>query len=131
MAKHRALIQKKQGSIDYQLLGITLLLSIFGICIVFDSSATLTADKFHYAIFQGLWVCLGLIGLFTASRIPYKLLTKWITLAMAIDILLLIIVLFTGHAQYGAVRWINIGPFQFQPSELTKPVYILFLAAFF
>ncbi len=48
-----------------------------------------------------------------------------------LNILLLLAVLRMGHKLLGAVRWIQIGPMQFQPSEMAKLLLILTLSAFF
>lgn len=48
-----------------------------------------------------------------------------------IGILLLLIVLFAGTTKYGAINWLEIGGFTFQPSELVKLLYVFSVAAMF
>ena len=47
-----------------------------------------------------------------------------------VNILLLLAVRIAGKTTYGATRWISIGPLQFQPTELSKIILILFFARF-
>jgi rod shape determining protein RodA len=48
-----------------------------------------------------------------------------------ISIALLIIVLFFGKLKFGSQRWIDLGPFSLQPSELAKITFILVLSKFY
>ncbi len=138
MVKHRHVTQshtqeepKSKGKIDYLLFTIIMMLAIFGIIMVFDSSAKLLSNKYHFVVLQSLWVTIGLVAMIIMSRYPYRKLAKLSLLFMCGTIILLVAVLVIGQKENGAVRWINIGPLQFQPSELTKPIFITYLAAWF
>lgn len=74
---------------------------------------------------------LGLIGMVFFSYVDYKHLKKadlWMYVAM---ILLLITVFIIGYENYGAQRWVSLGFFSLQPSELAKIAAILILAKYF
>ncbi len=77
---------------------------------------------------------LVLLGAFTVlmllvASFDYRLLIgKLSYILYAIGILLLILVRLTGESLNGSVRWLSIGPFQFQPSELAKLFTILLIA---
>lgn len=118
-------------SIDYLLLVIVAMLSLFGIVMVFDSSLTLQANEFHFVIFQTLWVLIGAVAMIFLSLYDYHRLAKLSLPILLCVIILLIIVLFVGNDINGAVRWINLGPIELQPSEMAKPAFILYLAAWF
>jgi len=57
-------------------------------------------------------------------------LVQWPVLVLAIAVALLLAVWLpdVGHASHGRHRWINLGSIGFQPSELTKPAMVLFVA---
>ena len=75
----------------------------------------------------------GLIALVVTSRIPYKKWRPW-ALPIFISSLALTALVFwpgVGFRHGGATRWIALGPINFQPSELLKFGYLLYLAALF
>ena len=83
------------------------------------------------AIKQGISLCLGVIGFIIFSKIPYQWLRKsalFILIGAIIVNLLLFIPSLTFHYN-GASRWLNLGLLTFQPSELLKIAFIIYLAA--
>lgn len=124
-------IETTKGKMDYLLLGVVLIFSVFGIIMVFDSSFGLLTNKFHFVGLQCLWVLIGLATLMVVSKYDYHKLSKLSLPLMVLCILLLISVLFVGEKANGAVRWIQLGPFQFQPSEIMKPVFVIYFASWF
>ncbi|MDD5019354.1 MAG: rod shape-determining protein RodA [Candidatus Omnitrophica bacterium] len=80
---------------------------------------------------QLLWVGVGWGVLFLASRYDYRSLKTWVIPLYVVSLLCLFYVLFSGRAIMGAQRWISLGEFSFQPSELGKFALILTLAAYY
>lgn len=113
------LFQTVNGPITISLL---LLLTV-GIVVISSSSAPLAIQQVSFAFF-------GLLGYFFIAQSDYRLLTNIIKPAYLIIILLLCLVFILGVETRGAIRWIPLGPLNLQPSELAKPVIILFLADF-
>jgi rod shape determining protein RodA len=77
----------------------------------------------HFAIFFPIMLIVGIIDVGVWYRYSYFI--------YGITIIALIFVYFGGHTAMGATRWINIGFFRLQPSELTKISLILALARYF
>jgi rod shape determining protein RodA len=80
---------------------------------------------------QGIFAAIGLGLLIAAARADYRVwsrLTPWL---YGLMVVLLVIVLVSSKSVLGAQRWIDLGFFQFQPSELAKLVVIVTLAKFF
>jgi len=82
---------------------------------------------------QLIGVGVGIVGFNLVSRLP---LTKTIKLAPLMVLALLILIFATlipglGKTTMGASRWIAIGPFSLQPSELIKPFLVLQAAYLF
>lgn len=74
-----------------------------------------------------------IVGLFTAvvvSLIDYHFISRFMWPLYVINIILLILVRLVGVESHGARRWLNIG-IQFQPSEISKIIMIIFMANFF
>ena len=77
---------------------------------------------------QSLWIVIGFIVMFLIYKIDLKLLLKYSFFFYILGLVLLLLVLFFGKNVNGANSWFKIGPVSFQPSELFKFFYILFLA---
>lgn len=75
----------------------------------------------------------GLCALYFFQRLDYHRLQKIVVPIFISNIILLTLVFIPGIGAkiYGASRWVQIGPFSFQPSEMTKIAVILYLAAWF
>lgn len=82
---------------------------------------------------QILGLCMGLVVMVVVSIIDYSFILKfsWLIYVFNIGLLSLITLHLFGDEGGGAVRWIEIGGFRFQPSELSKVLLILFFAWFF
>ena len=67
-----------------------------------------------------------------ASFFPYQKLAKlkWPALIVSLALLALVFVPGVGWANYGATRWIRLGPVTIQPSEIAKYGFVIFAAAY-
>lgn len=121
---------------DYFLLVFAGLLVIFGIIILASISFAFSFKKFgdtvyllkHQIIFG---LIPGLILGFLAYKINLSLIKKYAPLFLLITLILMVMVFLpvVGSTAGGASRWVNFGPFSFQPSELLKLTFVLYLAA--
>lgn len=123
---------------DYILFSIVLILLIFGLVMIssasFDASYNRFGESYYYfrhQLFYGALI--GLALLFLIQKVHYL---KWKGLApllFLISIVLLLIVFIpeVGFGSGGAKRWIQLGNISFQPSELLKITFVLYLAAWF
>ena len=125
----------KRVGVDKWLYCATLVLVVIGLLMVFSASAVMakerTGSPYHYVLLQSAWAALGLIAMTLLMKIDYRLYNrpKAVFPAIAITTLLLLAA-FLMHDSHGAHRWIRVGPLSFQPSEIAKPVMVLFLAWF-
>lgn len=125
----------KRVGVDKWIFFTTLLLVVAGLVMVFSASAIVAEERYHspYAtlIRQALWAVAGFGAMLVFSRIDYTRYNtpKFIYPALAITAMLLVVVLFFRDSHH-THRWIRFGSFSFQPSEIAKPVIILFLAWF-
>jgi rod shape determining protein RodA len=81
---------------------------------------------------QLAWYILGLGAAALVCTVDYHILSRWSLVGYWLSILLLVAVLIpgVGSAKFGAQRWIDLGFFQFQPSEFAKLAFIFALAHF-
>ncbi|HEX3798531.1 MAG TPA: rod shape-determining protein RodA [Verrucomicrobiae bacterium] len=129
--------RERPGRIDIlQLLAVVALMLI---SIAFVYSATTANDAvspvtwYRQSWFrQIIWFTLGLGVAGGVCMIDYHALTRWSLVAYGIAIFFLLVVIIPGigSMRYGARRWIDLGGFQFQPSEFGKLACILALAHF-
>lgn len=112
---------------DWITLFLLIILLTCGIIAIYSASTTQIGNDFqteNYYIKQIIWIIIAFIFMFIIIRIPYSAIEIMITPAYVISIILLIIVLFMPEIK-GSQRWIPLGLFNFQPSELAKLTTIL------
>ncbi len=125
----------KRVSVDRWLFTVTMLLVFVGLVMVFSASAVMARERFGspYAFLskQLIWAVAGLIAMVITMRLDYKRYKHpaLVFSFMGVTTLLLISVFFLDRS-HNTHRWIHAGGFSLQPSELAKPVLILFLAYF-
>lgn len=79
---------------------------------------------------QSAWILLGMLALGVALWFPYDMLGKYRNKIYFLNLVMLASVLILGRTAMGAQRWIQLGPFSFQPSEFAKVLLIICLAAY-
>jgi cell division protein FtsW len=125
----------KRVSVDRWLFTVTLLLVFVGLVMVFSASAVMARERFGspYAFLskQLIWAMAGLVAMVVAMRVDYRRYKHpaLVFSLMGLTTLLLISVFFLDRS-HNTHRWLRAGGFSFQPSELAKPMLILFLAYF-
>jgi cell division protein FtsW len=125
----------KRVSVDRWLFTVTMLLVFVGLVMVFSASAVVARERLGspYAFLskQLVWAVAGLAAMVVTMRIDYRRYKNpaLVFSLMGLTTLLLISVFFLDRSHH-THRWIHAGGFSFQPSELAKPVLILFLAYF-
>ena len=125
----------QRSPLDIWLIATTIFLVIFGLLTIYDATVIVAfrdfGDKLYYFKNQLTWVSLGFMSLFFFAFFDYHKLLKISPIVLMFSILLLIMVLVPhiGSKVYGARRWISLGNFTFQPSEITKLVLIFYEVA--
>lgn len=109
---------------DFRLVIALVVLSSIGVLLVGSADASLQNR-------QLMGMILGLILMVIISLMDFSWVLNFSWLIYFLNILLLIAVRLFGNDTNGATRWISIGGFTFQPTELAKIIIILFFARFF
>ncbi len=104
-----------------------LLLAAIGLATVHSASAELPID---YLPRQAAWVAVGLVLLVISMSFDYHLLLDFSVIFYGLSLIALVAVLVVGVERGGAANWLQIGPWQFQPSEFAKLATCLFLARY-
>ena len=110
-------------SVDLTFLVMVILLLVFGLVMMFSASYAQgyyrEGNSYHYIVRQLLWAVVGLGAMFVFSRMDYHVWRKLAWPLFPVVTAMLILCYFMPPVN-DAHRWIFIGSFQFQPSELAK-----------
>ena len=136
MARRRKDGKKATAYFDYNLLFILIFLLCFGLVMLYSSSsytsANLYDDSAHYLKLQFRNILVGVIPMYFFARVDYHFWKKFGFFAYFCSFALCVLVMFPipglTRSSHGQSRWLNLGPFSFQPSELAKLAVIIFLA---
>ena len=109
---------------DFRLVIALVVLSTIGVLLVGSADASLQNR-------QLMGLILGLAAMVVVSLMDFSWILNFSWVIYFLNILLLLAVRIFGNDANGATRWISIGGFTFQPTELAKIVIILFFARFF
>lgn len=114
-----------------------IVISVFGIIMQYSASSynalKETGDAFFYVKKQGISMIVALIAMFSATFIKTEVYYKFRYLILGFSLLILSLVFIPGLGieKYGAKRWINLGFFTLQPSEVSKFGLMIFIASNF
>lgn len=116
--------QYKLQDYNFRLIIVLMALTSMGVLLVGSADPSLQKKQF-------LGMVLGLIVMVIVSLIDFSWILNFSWIMYGGNILLLLLVKVMGTDAKGAQRWLSIGGFQFQPTELAKIILILFFAKFF
>ena len=124
----------RYGEVDLAFLRIVIALLVIGIIMMFSASYAWAIaegmDGSYYAVQQMKTAAIGLVIMYVLSVVDYHVLKSALvaTLSYLIPLILLVMVLLVGSSAGGATRWLQIGPINFQPSELMKIGIVIFFS---
>lgn len=111
---------------------IAVLIAAIGIATIYSVTA-LKEGRLWQDIYkrQAFWAVLGIFLFLLAARMDYRRLWDWSPVLYGVCVFLLLLVCILGITRLGAQRWLRMGWFNFQPSELAKFVIVTFCARYF
>ncbi len=124
----------KNKKVELTLLISVILISIFGILMIYSASSVWALYKFNdsykFLKNQCLFFVIGLILLYFVSKVDYKKYYKYSNKVLLISLILLILVLIPGIGtiRNGSRSWFGIGSFGIQPSEFAKLGLIIYVS---
>ncbi len=130
------MFQKKNGSFNYFFLIIVLALISWGFFTIFLISIPFSLQKYgnswHFGLHQlFLGLIPGILIAYLFYKLDLKFLKKFSILFFILNLILILLVFLPviGTEIYGSRRWLNLGPFLFQPSEFLKITFLVYLSA--
>lgn len=125
----------KAGAADYVFLGFLVLLVVFGLVMLTSASSELSKNQFNDSMYHlkhqmTNGVLPGIAGFLIGYFVYYRRWEKAAPFLLIIGILALLLV-FTPLALHakGGDRWVNFGAFSFQPGELMKLLFFVYLSS--
>ena len=125
-----------QGEVDNILLITVILIIIIGITVLFSASSAYSWERYGnshtYLMHQVIYGFVGgAVSAFILYKLPFEFLKKYPVLFFLGSLFFMLMVFLPGIGveQNSARRWVDLGFFQFQPAELVKLYFIIYLAA--
>ena len=126
----------KKSKLDLILLFAVIMISLFGVMMIYSSSSIWAEYKFNnpykYLITQSVFLVVGTILMIIISKISYTYyLDKANTLLFGCFVLLILVIIpGIGTVRNGSRSWFGIGGFGIQPSEFMKLAMIVFVSKY-
>ncbi len=125
--------REKTDYYDFSLVAVIVLLTCFGLIMLYSTSAYMAeinfGDDMHYFKRQAMISVACIIMALVISMIDYHVLPYFTTILYGTAAVLMVLVKTPlGVEANGAKRWLQIGPIQFQPSEIAKIAVIVCLS---
>ena len=111
-------------------------LSLFGLVAIYSASSYMAevnyGDEYFFVKKQAVGLILGIVAMVFFIKYDYHNLYKfrWYILGLSILLLLLVFVPGIGKSNFGANRWISIGGFSIQSSEVAKFGFVIFASSY-
>ncbi|SVE11215.1 uncharacterized protein METZ01_LOCUS464069, partial [marine metagenome] len=132
--ENTGLVAKWWRNVDKQILFLFVFLLLLGLFFSFSSTTSVISEKmnkqtYFFFIKHLIFVSVSLFLIFTISIQEKDKLIKVLTYLFIVSIVLLFLTLIVGVEIKGSRRWMGFDPFlRFQPVELLKPLFIIFVA---
>ena len=110
--------------IDVPLLLLLMVLTVYGLIVLYSGSDS----DMGAVIRQARFFALAYAGMFLIAQVSLQRIMRWAPWLYLVGVILLVAVMFAGVGAKGAQRWLEVGGFRFQPSEILKLVLPLTLA---
>lgn len=117
---------EQRWHVDFILLFLLTVISMFGLFVLYSASSESTETMIR----QGTFFVLAYMAMIVMAQVPVDLMRRLAPWAFLGGVGLLVLVLLIGVGAKGAQRWLSIGGFRFQPSELMKLAMPVMIAAY-
>ncbi|MCD5322546.1 MULTISPECIES: putative lipid II flippase FtsW [Pontibacillus] len=128
-------MKKLWKNFDFTLIFTPLILTAFGVVMIYSASMVYAVAKWgyspdHYLNKQLVWCAIGMVAFAFTVFFPYQKYQKWMPIILfGVAILLALVWSPLGDYVNGAYSWLVLGPIRIQPAELAKVGLIMYLAS--
>jgi len=117
-----------RDSFDWPLFVIVAAIALIGVVNLYSATSAMPTQLRDIYIQQIYWLTFGAAAAVLIASVDYRYYERYAWVAYGAGIVLLVLVFLLGREVRGAQRWIPIGAFSLQPSELMKVFFIVALA---
>ncbi|MEM8562545.1 MAG: rod shape-determining protein RodA [Pseudomonadota bacterium] len=110
--------------VDVPLLVLLLIMTVYGLVVLYSGSG----KDMNAVVRQGRYFLVAYVVMFAVAQVSMTRLMRWAPWFYVLGLATLIAVMLVGVGAKGAQRWLSIGGFRFQPSEIMKLVLPLTVA---
>ena len=124
----------QKGKMDITFLSLVMILMSVGLICLFSSSYAFALsnynDSYHFIKKQAIFTVIGIGAMLFASKVNYHIYRRfaWIIYFATIAMLIIVLILPPMSEDLNFHRWLYIGSFSFQPSEIAKFSIVLLFA---
>jgi rod shape determining protein RodA len=122
--------QRRFDNLPWGMVLLVVTIAVIGLAAVYSATYTSRGPSSLFTK-QVVWISIGFVVMVLAIIPDYHTVGRYAYVLYAISLVLLLLVMIVGKTGMGAQRWLAIGPFAFQPSELAKLSVTLALARYF
>ncbi len=115
---------------DWLMFSIPLLLTLLGIMTIYSATRSVLDAQPSFYVRQSVWLLLSVAALFVSASFDYRKLMNVAYHLYGIGLILLFLTIVLGHTGMGAQRWLRVGSFSFQPSEVFRIAIIVVVAKY-
>ena len=125
----------QEGKLDITFLSFVLILLSIGLVMLFSASYAYSyayfGNSYRFISRQAIFAVIGVCAMLLISKIDYHILKKfsWLIYAITVGMLVLVLILPPMSDELNVKRWISIGSFNFQPSEIGKFAIVVIFSA--
>ena len=119
----------KASGFDPMFVGAFVVLILFGLMAIFSVNQAMPGDNMFRK--QIMLLVMGIVPFLVFLLTPAMIWQRIVNFLYAVNVGMLALVIIQGSEAKGAQRWLDIGPIQFQPSEMSKIITVITLSVFF
>lgn len=119
----------RASGFDPMFVGAVVVLILFGLMAIFSVNQASPGDNMFKK--QLMLLLMGIVPFLVFLLTPSMIWHRIVNFLYAINVGMLALVIIKGSTAGGAQRWLDIGPIQFQPSEMSKIITVITLSVFF
>ena len=133
--KERSRLFTQGGKIDITFLSLVLILLSVGLVMLFSASYAYSyayfGNSYKFISRQAIFAVIGVALMLLISKVDYHILKKfsWVIYLASVAMLVIVLILPPMSQELNVKRWISIGSFSFQPSEIAKFAIIVLFAS--
>ncbi len=120
----------KLGNVDWPLVLLSLVVTVFGIVAIYSATRGPDGDTF-FVLKQSLFLVVGLVAMSFVASLDYRVFRQFLPALSFVSVLALVLVLIVGADIKGTKGWFILGPLSLQPAEFAKLSLIVVISAMF